>query len=68
MLLDAISSSVLLINPDIRIIIVSGYFYRDDVAIRKALEQKLIWGFIGKPFFHEEILKAVKTPTCGDRC
>jgi len=55
-------------DANIRIIIVSGYFYRDDVAIRKALEQKLIWGFIGKPFFHEEILKAVKTPTCGDRC
>ena len=50
------------IDPDIRIIIVSGYFYKDDVVIQKALEEGLIGGFIGKPFFHDEILKAVKTP------
>ena len=50
------------IDPDIRIIIVSGYFYKDDVVIPKALEEGLIGGFIGKPFFHDEILKGVKTP------
>jgi DNA-binding NtrC family response regulator len=49
------------IDPDIRIIIVSGYFYKDDVVIQKALEEGLICGFIGKPFFHEEILETVKT-------
>jgi CheY-like chemotaxis protein len=54
------------IDPDIRIIIVSGYFYKDDMVIQKALEEGLIYGFIGKPFFHDEILKAVKTPTCQD--
>ena len=54
------------IDPDIRIIIVSGYFYQDDMVIQKALEEGLICGFIGKPFFHDEILKAVKTPTCQD--
>jgi len=48
-------------DPDIRIIIVSGYFYKDDVVILKALEEGLIYGFIGKPFFHEEILETVKT-------
>ena len=49
------------IDPDIRIIIVSGYFYKDDMVIQKALEEGLIYGFIGKPFFHEEILETVKT-------
>jgi len=48
-------------DPDIRIIIVSGYFYKDDVVILKALEEGLIYGFIGKPFFHDEILETVKT-------
>ena len=51
------------IDPDIRIIIVSGYFYKDDMVIQKALEEGLIYGFIGKPFFHDEILKAVRTPS-----
>jgi CheY-like chemotaxis protein len=48
------------IAPDIRIIMVSGYFYRDDVSIQDAISQGLIRGFISKPFLQEEILKAVK--------
>ncbi|HLD48287.1 MAG TPA: response regulator, partial [Desulfobaccales bacterium] len=31
-----------LIVPDIRIIMVSGYFYRDDVSIQEAITQGLI--------------------------
>jgi DNA-binding NtrC family response regulator len=46
--------------PQMRIILISGYFYNDDVAVEKALGEGLICGFIGKPFLHEEILKAVK--------
>jgi len=48
------------IDPNLRIIMVSGYFYRDDEDIQKAIEKGLICGFIGKPFIHEEILKAIK--------
>ena len=48
------------IDPNLRIIMVSGYFYRDDEDIQKAIGEGLICGFIGKPFIHEEILKAIK--------
>ncbi|MCX5892415.1 MAG: response regulator [Deltaproteobacteria bacterium] len=48
------------IAPDIRIMMVSGYFYPDDVAIQDAISQGLIRGFISKPFLKEEILKALK--------
>ena len=46
--------------PQMRIILISGYFYNDDVAVEKALGEGLICGFIAKPFLHEDILKAVK--------
>jgi DNA-binding NtrC family response regulator len=48
------------IDPGIRIIVVSGYFYRDDAAIRQAEASALIQGFIGKPFLHAEIVRAVR--------
>ena len=47
------------IDPSIGIVIVSGYFYRDDTDIRDALSEGLISGFIAKPFSHEEILEIV---------
>jgi hypothetical protein len=40
---------------------VSGYFYRDDPNIQIAISQKLIGGFISKPFHQDEILKPLKT-------
>lgn len=46
--------------PQMRIMLISGFYYNDDVAIEKALSEGLICGFISKPFLHEEILKAVK--------
>lgn len=51
---------ILKIAPATRIMMVSGYFYRDDVAIQDAISQGLICGFISKPFLKEEILKALK--------
>ena len=48
------------VDPAIRIVLVSGYFYKDDVAIQKALEEGLICGFIDKPFCHDEIIKYIK--------
>jgi len=48
------------IEPGVRIIVVSGYFYCDDAAIREAEASGLIQGFIGKPFLHAEIVRAVQ--------
>jgi DNA-binding NtrC family response regulator len=48
------------ISPEIRIIMVSGYFYRDDHIIQIAISQRLIRGFISKPFHQDEILKVLK--------
>jgi DNA-binding NtrC family response regulator len=48
------------INPGIHIVMVSGYFYRDDVSIQEAISQGLINGFISKPFLQEEIVKVLK--------
>jgi FixJ family two-component response regulator len=39
--------------------VVSGYFYKDDPAIQAALEQRLIHGFIEKPFSHAEVIETV---------
>jgi len=48
-------------NSAIRRVMVSGFFYNDDVAVLHALEKGLITNFIGKPFLNEEILKLVGT-------
>ena len=47
-------------DPGIVILVVSGYFYKDDPAIQAALEQRLIHGFIEKPFSHAEVIETVK--------
>ena len=48
------------IAPDTRIIMVSGYFYRDDVSIQDAITRGLIFDFISKPFLQEEILRVLQ--------
>lgn len=48
------------IAPETRIVMVSGYFYRHDVAIQEAISQGLIVDFISKPFLQDEILEAIK--------
>jgi len=47
--------------PDMRILMVSGYFYRDDVSIQEAIAQGLIADFISKPFLQGEILRVLET-------
>jgi DNA-binding response OmpR family regulator len=47
-------------DPGVPILVVSGYFYRDDPAIQAALEQGLIHGFIEKPFSHREVVEAME--------
>jgi DNA-binding NtrC family response regulator len=48
------------VDPAIPIVLVSGYFYRDDVAVQDALAEGLISGFIAKPFRHDEIVKTIR--------
>jgi len=47
------------VDPKIRIVLISGYFYCNDEAIEKALEDGLIRDFISKPFLHDQVLEAV---------
>jgi CheY-like chemotaxis protein len=48
------------LNPDIKIVMVSGFFYRDDVFIQEAISRGLIIDFISKPFLQEEILRVLQ--------
>jgi CheY-like chemotaxis protein len=47
------------IDPVLPIILISGYFYKDDAAIQQAEAEGLIRDFIGKPFLHAELMRAV---------
>ncbi|MCG2776853.1 MAG: response regulator [Desulfobacterales bacterium] len=49
------------LDPSIDIVIVSGYFYKDDVGIQHSLAEGLISSFISKPFNHDEILKTIES-------
>ena len=41
--------------PELRAILISGYFYRDDAEITEALAAGVVDGFVSKPFQHDEI-------------
>ena len=45
------------LSPAATIIMVSGYYYRDDLSIQQAVAEGVIHGFIGKPFVHSEVTK-----------
>ena len=47
--------------PEIKIIIITGYYYRDSEAIQQGLANSLFDGFIGKPFNISEIRSALET-------
>lgn len=46
-------------DAGIAIVLISGYFYQDDAIIQASLQEKLISGFIEKPFSHEKILSTM---------
>ena len=46
-------------NAHLPIVIVSGYFYPDDLSIEGALQSGLIAAFVGKPFDHDEIVRII---------
>lgn len=47
-------------NPKAAIVMISGYFYREDKAIQEGLAQGLYAGFISKPFNLDEVRSATK--------
>ncbi len=49
--------------PETRIVMISGYFYKDDGSIQKAIAEGLISGFISKPFQHDEIFRIIDAAT-----
>jgi DNA-binding NtrC family response regulator len=51
--------------PGVPIMMISGYFYKDDPAIQAALEQGLIYGFVEKPFSHTAIIRAMEAALCS---
>ncbi len=52
------------ITPTTCIVMVSGYFGKDDLLIKQALEEKIISDFIVKPFVHQDILNMIKKLGC----
>ncbi len=42
------------------VILVSGYFYKDDSLVQHSLRTGLISAFVTKPFRHDEILSAIQ--------
>jgi DNA-binding NtrC family response regulator len=48
------------IDPVSHIVIISGYFYSDDMDILEAMGNRLIHGFIAKPFDHKEIARVIE--------
>jgi YesN/AraC family two-component response regulator len=55
-----LARSIRELDPTIGIVMVSGYFYRDDDLVEQALGEGVISGFISKPFRQDEILKAIE--------
>jgi CheY-like chemotaxis protein len=55
-----LARSIRLAYPRTLVVVISGYYYKDDPAIQAALEQGLINGFIEKPFSHLEVIETVR--------
>ncbi len=54
------------VQPAVRLIMISGYYSKDEAYIQSALADGLIGGFIVKPFLNDEILKAVEVAISGE--
>jgi CheY-like chemotaxis protein len=47
------------LDREVRIVVVSGYYFKGDSTIQTALAEGLISGFIPKPFQNREIVQAI---------
>ncbi len=58
-LLDAngleLAEKIVKLRSDVVIVVISGYYYADDEAIREAINKEIIHKFIPKPFKHDVI-------------
>jgi DNA-binding NtrC family response regulator len=48
------------IDSSICIVMISGYYYKEDFTVKKALHNGLISGFISKPFRNKDIIQIIK--------
>lgn len=55
-----LSSRIKETNPQAAIVMISGFFYREDQAIDERLENELCVSFIAKPFDLDEVRLAAK--------
>ena len=46
--------------PDLKAILISGYFFEDDVRVRKWVDEGLIVGFVSKPFSIAHVRETVQ--------
>jgi DNA-binding NtrC family response regulator len=49
-----------LCDPFLRIVMVSGFCYKDDPTVQRALAEGLICDFIPKPFLHTDIVRSIE--------
>ncbi len=55
------------VDPDIRIIMISGFCYKDDPTIQEAIQEGLVGNFVAKPFLHKDILDSIETASSFTR-
>ena len=46
-------------QPDLPVILISGYFYEDDDTVQQSIGSALICEFIGKPFALSQVREAI---------
>lgn len=56
-----LASRIKSINDSIHIAMISGYYYKDDVNVWRAMDEGLVSGFISKPFLNEEVIGMLRT-------
>ncbi|MDQ7782292.1 MAG: response regulator [Desulfomonilaceae bacterium] len=55
------------LDGEVHIVMMSGYYYTDDMDIRDALDNGLITAFISKPFVHKEVMEIIGKIDCNTR-
>ena len=48
------------VNPDVRVVLFTGYFREVDTAIYQGVKEGMIDVYIRKPFFSEEIIRTAR--------
>ena len=52
------------VDPSLKVVMVSGFCYKDDPTVQKALADGLICDFIPKPFLHSDIVRSIESTRC----